>query len=361
MNQSDDTSDVRNLLQTAARTAPRESDPVAAVLRRRRHTRRRAAALTVGALSACTAVAVVLTGAGLDGQGVTRTRPAPPAGTTGPDPAPEPTWTPPAPTLTERGINGVQVDADGYPASTTDGFCLNPGTVTVVTAPSALGASCLDDSFRGPGALVQPAQVAQWTGGAPATPGITLIDGVPVYVNDAPYGAESVASISVPSRGVDVTLTGTEAQVRELLGSVSIQPWPGEREAPARAGTEPVATAVITEAGGAWTGRSTDAVLLGRLQELVDAAPRVQGEPQCLPAPEQQAQVDLLTTAGYEHDEDGLATERYQREYTYLLVDVSGTCDVVFSSTGAVLRPERTGFTALLQQLRDSEDFGDST
>ena len=148
--------------------------------------------------------------------------------------------------------------------------------------------------------------------------------------------------------------------MQELLDSVRIQPWPGERQAPARASTEPVATAVLTEVSGAWVGQSLDAALPTRMQEALDAAPRVLGEPGCLPAPEHQAQWDLLTTPDYEHDENGSATQRYLREYTYLLVDVSGTCDVVFSSTGAVLQPERSEFTALLQQLRDSEDFGDS-
>ncbi|MEZ0491786.1 hypothetical protein AB2L28_05990 [Kineococcus sp. TBRC 1896] len=120
-----------------------------------------------------------------------------------------------------------------------------------------------------------------------------------------------------------------------------------------------MAGATITDTTNAWTGQTNDPDLLSRLQEAVDAAARVEGEPDCLLEPGQQAQIDLLTTPDYEHNPDNTATERYLREYTYLLVDVTGRCDLVFSSTGAVLRPDPATFSPLVEQLRDSKDFND--
>ncbi|GAA4981662.1 hypothetical protein [Kineococcus glutinatus] len=349
--------DVKSLLDAASRTTPREHDPVAAVLRRHQHARRRNIALaTTGLLAACTAAALVVTTPGGDGAG--RTQLAPPAGPATSAPAPAPQWEPPGIEAGERGINGVEITAEGYEmrAGSAEAACVAPGAITVVAAPtSGMGQEC-DLSPDGPGALLMPWMVRQWTGGAGITSGLTLIDGVPVYLDNMPYGEESAAIISVPSRGVRVQLAGDEAQVRALLDSLTIQPRPGERQAPARASSNPVAGATITETTSEWMGQSRDPVLLARLQEVVDTAPLVHGEPDCTFTPGQQAQIDLLTTPDYEHNPDHTPTERSLREYTYLAVDLTGACDVVFSSTGAVLRPDTAQFQQLLQELRDSND-----
>ncbi|WP_432492926.1 hypothetical protein [Kineococcus gypseus] len=354
--------DLQRLLAEAVPTPPRRLDPddVLHAARRRQHARRRAAAFAAtGLLAACTAAALVVTGPGVGG--VVRLQPAAPTAPVPPAPAPAPQWQPPGIEATDRGINGVEITAQGYEtrAASAEAACVAPGAITVVTAPTlSVGQEC-DLSLDEPGALLMPWVVRQWTGGAGVTSGITLIDGVPVHLDDIPHGKESSAVVSVPSRGVRVQLAGDEAQVRALLDSLTIQPRPEERQAPARASSNPVAGATITETTGAWTGQSRDPGLLSRLQEVVDAAARVDGEPDCLPAPGQQAQIDLLTTPDYEHDPDGTPTERYLREYTSLLVDFTGRCDLVFSSTGAVLQPDPATFSPLVQQLRDSKDFND--
>ncbi|PPK90829.1 hypothetical protein CLV92_1224 [Kineococcus xinjiangensis] len=360
--------DIKGLLESASRTTPREHDPVAAVLRRHQQARRRTAAFaTTGLLAACTAAALIVTGPG--GDAASRTRLAPPAGSAtsapAPAPAPPPQWEPPGVEVSERGINGVEVTAEGYEAKvgpSSSWTCLAPGAITVVAAPMTSGSAGCDAPSGGPGALIKPEDVRQWTGGAPARPGVQLIDGVPAYVSGPPSGGstdERVASVSVPSRGVRVELAGNEAQVRALLDSITIQPRPEQQQAPARASGNPVAGAVMTEASGEWVSQSRDPILLARLQEVVDTAPLVHGEPDCVLTPGQQAQIDLLTTPDYEHNADHTPTQRYLREYTYLAVDLTGGCDLLFSSTGAILRPDPATFGPLVQQLRDSKDFND--
>ncbi|WP_432571120.1 hypothetical protein [Kineococcus sp. SYSU DK005] len=358
--------DLQRMLTEAVPSPPRRLDPeeVLHAARRRQHARRRTAAFAAtGLLAACTAAALVVTDLG--GQGAVRLQPAAPTAPVppapAPAPAPAPRWEPPGIEATDRGINGVEITAQGYQvrAGSAQAACVAAGAITVVAEPTlSVGPGC-DPSLDGPGALLVPWVVRQWTGGAGLASGVRLVDGVPVYLDDVPYGQESSAVVSVPSRGVRVQMAGDEEQVRVLLDSLAIQPRPGERQAPARASSNPVAGATITETTGAWTGQSRDPDLLARLQEVVDAAARVDGEPGCLPAPGQQAQIDLLTTPDYEHDPDGTPTKRYLREYTYLLVDVTGGCDLVFSSTGAVLRPDPALFGPLVQQLRDSKDFDD--
>ncbi|NAZ80913.1 hypothetical protein GTR02_03660 [Kineococcus sp. R8] len=352
--------DLQRLLTEAVPTPPRRLDPddVLRAARRHQQSRRRTAAFsTGGVLAACIAAALVVSGHG--GGSAVRVQPAAPAGPVTSAPAPE--WAPPGIEATDRGLNGVEITAEGYEtrAASAAATCLVPGAITVVAAPTPGTRQECPLPHDGPGALLTPSTVRQWTGGSGMTSGVTLIDGVPVYLEDVPYGKESSAIVSVPSRGVRVQLAGDEAQVRVLLGGLTIEPRPEERQAPVRASTNPVAGATVTDTTGAWTGQSRDPALLSRLQEVVDAAPRVDGEPDCLPAAGQQAQIDLLTTPDYEHNPDDTATERYLREYTYLLVDFTGRCDLVFSSTGAVLRPDPTTFGPLVQQLRDSRDFGD--
>ncbi|PRY12226.1 hypothetical protein [Kineococcus rhizosphaerae] len=354
--------DLQRLLSDAVPTPPRRLDPDAVLhaARRRQHARRRTAAIaTTGLVAACTAAALVATGSG--GGGAVRVRPVTPATTV--EPAPEEQWQPPGIEATDRGVNGVQVTAQGYEVRTgsAQAACVAPGAITVVGASTAsLGPDC-DLAQDGPGALVVPWAVRQWTGGSGTTSGLDLIDGVPVYLDDIVHGNDSSATVSVPSRGVRVQLAGDEAQVHDLLDSLTIQPRSGERQAPARASTNPVAGATITDTTNAWTGQTHDPGLLARLQEAVDDAAHVDGQPDCLPEPGQQAQIDLLTTPDYEHNPDSTPTERYLREYTYLLVDVTGRCDLVFSSTGAVLRPDPATFGPLVKQLRDSQDFDDGS
>ena len=71
--------DVKHLLETAARTSPRETDPVTVVLRRRSSARRRTAlvATGTGALAACAAVAVAVVVGGIGTPEATRIRLSP--------------------------------------------------------------------------------------------------------------------------------------------------------------------------------------------------------------------------------------------------------------------------------------------
>jgi len=136
--------------------------------------------------------------------------------------------------------------------------------------------------------------------------------------------------------------------VRALLSSITIQPRPAERQAPARARQTPLALARITDSAGAYSGQSTNPELLQSLVAEVDAAEPVRGEPTCLPALADFVQVDLQTTVGFSPAEDPV------HEFTYLAADITGRCPFVFSSTGAVFQTDRGPFLEILQQLRDS-------
>lgn len=339
--------DVKHLLETAARTTPRELDPVAAVLRRRSAARRRTALVGTAALAAC--ATAVLTLGSLSTPDPTRVRPVLPA-----VPAITPSWTPPSIERGERGINGVQVTDPQYApqavAANPDGSapCLQPGTIAVQeTAVTGAAESC---NRYVPGAQVTPMDRLDWQFGYPASPGLTLLDGVPVFVTSMPYGQESGATLTAPTRRVQIRLSGDEEQVAELLSSITIDPRPAERSAPARASQTPLAVARITDSGGTYSRGSTDAVLLDRLVSVVDAAAPVQGEPSCLPALADFVQVDLQTSIGSVPGEDPV------QEFTYLAADVTGRCPLVFSSTGAVVQPDSGPFLDVLRQLSSSQE-----
>jgi hypothetical protein len=344
--------DVKHLLETAARTTPHELDPVAAVLRRRGSARRRTVMAGTGALAAC--AAAVLTLSSLSTPNPTHVRPVPPAGTASTSSAP--TWAPPTIDTDEHGINGVHVTAPGYapqrvPANP-DGStpCLKAGTIAVYsTTTTGAPESC--DRYL-PGAQVTPMDRLDWQFGYPASPGLTLLDGVPVFITSMPYGQESQATLTAPTRRVQVRVSGDEDQVRTLLSSITIDSRPSERLAPARASQTSLALARITDSEGSYSGQSTNPDLLDRLAGVVDSAAPVQGEPACLPALANFVQVDLQTTTGSVPGEDPV------QEFTYLAADITGQCPLVFSSTGAVVQPDSSAFLEALQQLRTSQDQG---
>ncbi|PPK92346.1 hypothetical protein CLV92_11592 [Kineococcus xinjiangensis] len=338
---------VRELLETAARAAPREHDPVAVVLRRHRRDRHRTAAVAAaGALAAACAVGIAVVA--LPGPGA-----APPLtpGATQAPPAsqqpPAPEWTPPPLRVSERGLNGVEVTAPGYGAASSDVAeqCPVPGTVTVSTAPASR-TWC----ESGPGAVVQPISRRDWQTGYPASPGLQLVDGVPAFVSTF-TGEVGGQWIVLPTRGVQVLVTGDEEEQAHLLDSLRIAADPGERSAPARASRADLALATLTPVSGDGGGQSQDPELLRQLAAVVDAAPAADGDAACLPAPGDFAQVDLQTTP------DADPRTGPVDEYTYLALDLTGACDVVFSSTGAVLQPDRTLLGPLLERLRESEDW----
>ncbi|GAB7191959.1 hypothetical protein NUM3379_26670 [Kineococcus sp. NUM-3379] len=336
--------DVKDLLASAARTAvPRESDPVGAVLRRRTAARRRATAWAVcGTAAACAVLAVA---GSLPGGSAVRPDRLPPATRTA---EPAPPWTPAPPAVTERGINGVEVTAAGYEAVRRDEaeLCPAPGTVVVSVVPGGRG-WCEE----GHGAVVQPLARRDWQTGYPAEPGMQLRSGVPLWFTDGPparFGV-GVATLTLPTRGVSVVVTGTAEQRRELLDSVTVAPDPGERDAPVLATGEPLTFGRLTDGpGNGDGGDSADPELLRRIAEAVDGAPRLEGEPGCVPAHADFVQVDLQTSP----DSDPATAP--VGGYTYLAADITGRCDLVFSSTGAVVRPDPAGFRELLRRLQGS-------
>ena len=357
-----DEDDLRSALHRAAsgvRVPVAPVEEVSARGRRRRH--RRGAGLAGASVLAGACAAGVVLGGGLGPS--TTTSPLPPgvsAPAAGAETPATRDWAPLPITPSARGLNGVEVTAPGYATATEDTSCAVAGTVTVVPVQRWTAGYGCDGGERGPltgpAALVLAEQSGGWQFGGGAGSELRLVDGVAVHVDTVVAGEQGRTVVHVPTRGVQVWLEGNEEQVRELLDSLTVAPLPGEREVGVRRdrAAVPAFGQVSSNDLGRRTGVTFDRELLTRLVEVVDAAEPVQGDPGCVPEPLQLAELDLRTTWG-----DIDPAKHPERQYTGIAFDLSGRCDVLFSNTGAVVRPDPAAFGELVAELNTRDGFRD--